>query len=384
MKIQKISLLMILSLLLIYSVTSATYTVMRDENYSVLPNNRTFTFQNGVNVTGGNVFVTNNLSALFLSGDGSGITGVSAVTANSSTYWDGETSQADLNVNSSNFWDTYNIPTDLNNLLTLDWENITNKFVTAVDDIYLYMSGTTATFNETKLNATIDARQTPFNYSSYFDQYLNTTSNVTFSELTLVENSDTIRLTQDGSNVRLNWTDGTFILASNEADTIVQIGKNDAGGSGTGTLIFQDDSGAYHTDITQDDANLFIEPKDSAGNVKFVMSAGDWLVNTTGDADMVHIEGSTNNFGIGVNAPSEKLEVDGNVKATEVIANMNWTYLQNYPVACPANSYLTAVNDSTTCTVVTSIENNVAMNAFNITNVTCITFASGGQICDSP
>ena len=35
------------------------------------------------------------------------------------------------------------------------WANITSKFITAVDDIYIYMSGTTATLNETKLNATI-------------------------------------------------------------------------------------------------------------------------------------------------------------------------------------------------------------------------------------
>ena len=47
---------------------------------------------------------------------------------------------------------------DLNNLLTLDWANITNKFITAVGDVYINMVGTTATFNETVLNATGDAR----------------------------------------------------------------------------------------------------------------------------------------------------------------------------------------------------------------------------------
>jgi len=87
-----------------------------------------------------------------------------------------------LNVNSSDYWDNLNVPSDLNdkitiqgenvtggtiaftrlpdltNMLTLDWNNITNKFITAVDNIYVYMSGTTATFNETKLNETTDAR----------------------------------------------------------------------------------------------------------------------------------------------------------------------------------------------------------------------------------
>ena len=35
------------------------------------------------------------------------------------------------------------------------WDNIQNKFITAVDNNYIYMSGTTATLNETKLNDTI-------------------------------------------------------------------------------------------------------------------------------------------------------------------------------------------------------------------------------------
>ncbi|KKM65928.1 hypothetical protein LCGC14_1486300, partial [marine sediment metagenome] len=30
--------------------------------------------------------------------------------------------------------------------------------------------------------------------------------------------------------------------------------------------------------------------------------------------------------------------------------NLNWTYLQNYPVACPAGTFLTQLNDSVTCT----------------------------------
>lgn len=41
---------------------------------------------------------------------------------------------------------------------SINWSDIANKFITAVDDSYIYMSGTTATLNETKLNATGDAR----------------------------------------------------------------------------------------------------------------------------------------------------------------------------------------------------------------------------------
>ncbi|MBU4264272.1 MAG: hypothetical protein KKC76_20670, partial [Proteobacteria bacterium] len=56
-------------------------------------------------------------------------------------------------------------PTGLNNKLTLDWANITNKFITAVDDIYISMDGTTATLNESKLNNTISLIDTATNTS---------------------------------------------------------------------------------------------------------------------------------------------------------------------------------------------------------------------------
>jgi len=41
---------------------------------------------------------------------------------------------------------------------------------------------------------------------------------------------------------------------------------------------------------------------------------------------------------------------DVNITATEFRGNLNWTYLQNYPVACPANSAVTTIGDSNTCT----------------------------------
>lgn len=56
--------------------------------------------------------------------------------SNSSTYWDGETSQANLNVNSSAYWDSLNSPSDITGL---DSNNI--------NDIYLFNTGDNATGN---------------------------------------------------------------------------------------------------------------------------------------------------------------------------------------------------------------------------------------------
>jgi len=66
------------------------------------------------------------------------------------------TEQMQTAVNSTNTF--YNIQ--------INWSNILNRFITAVDNIYFYMSGTTATFNETKLNETIDARFASISYNA--------------------------------------------------------------------------------------------------------------------------------------------------------------------------------------------------------------------------
>ena len=67
-----------------------------------------------------------------------------------------------LNINltnvtaNSNFTSNYNITAQWF-LGQLNWSNITNKFISAVDNIFVYMSGTNLTLNETRLNQTINA-----------------------------------------------------------------------------------------------------------------------------------------------------------------------------------------------------------------------------------
>ena len=133
---------------------------------------------------------------------------------NSSDYWDSLNSPADitisdlnnsgqenLNVNSSDYWDSIDTPLDITALGTItsgvwhgsaiedtyldslsaskltglsdiyykilvDWANITNKFITAVDNEYIYMNSTTATLNETKLISTINANDDDTTYSA--------------------------------------------------------------------------------------------------------------------------------------------------------------------------------------------------------------------------
>lgn len=102
--------------------------------------------------------------------------------SDTATTWDGETSQADLNVNSSTY---------------VNWSGVLNKFITAVDNVYIYMSGTTATLNETKLNATIDARDT------------NTNCSVDGSCPDIIYESEESNLNVNSSTYATNWDSET-------------------------------------------------------------------------------------------------------------------------------------------------------------------------------
>ena len=57
-------------------------------------------------------------------------------------------------------------------------------------------------------------------------------SNASFESLTISNNDDTMNFYLDGTDSFFNWSDNTLKMYSEETDTIVQIGKNLAGGSG--------------------------------------------------------------------------------------------------------------------------------------------------------
>lgn len=79
-------------------------------------------------------------------------------------------------------------------------------------------------------------------------------------------------------------------------------------------------------------------------NIASVSSNKDYLhlyvssnnTSHTNTRDLV-LQNGYGNVGIGITAPSEKLEVDGNVKATTFKGNLDWSYIQNKPTSLPAN-----------------------------------------------
>ncbi|KKK81041.1 hypothetical protein LCGC14_2817470, partial [marine sediment metagenome] len=58
---------------------------------------------------------------------------------------------------------------------------------------------------------------------------------------------------------------------------------------------------------------------------------------------------SSGNVGIGTATPNYKLDVYGTINASAINAKVGWTNLTNYPAACPSETFITTLGDSTTC-----------------------------------
>lgn len=61
------------------------------------------------------------------------------------------------------------------------------------------------------------------------------------------------------------------------------------------------------------------------------------------------------------------------IEGNELTDSLNWTYLENYPTACPAGSAITQLNDSVTCTSFAQENtdvtfNNITAEQLNLTN----------------
>jgi len=154
----------------------------------------------------------------------------------------------------------------------INWSDIQHKFIETVDNIYIYMSGTTATLNETKLNNTIDSRATIFNDSikSYIDSQ-DTSFNDTIGAYVLAKNNTlgdyviaknnslgSYIVTKNNSmgtyvraqDVIYNTTMGTYVIAKNatmgtyaRAQDLIQAKNDSLATWASGKFIAQSDEG---------------------------------------------------------------------------------------------------------------------------------------------
>lgn len=94
-------------------------------------------------------------------------------------------------------------------------------------------------------------------------------------------------------------------------------------------------------------------------NYSSITGIGNFSVGSGTNYIDIYSDGSTNIFDtLGYSAT-----FTDNVTADNFKGNVSWTYLNTYPVACPANSYVTQLDDTVTCTTIEQIVNlNVTSN----------------------
>jgi len=221
-------------------------------------------------------------------------------------------------------WDagSYNITADWG-FMKINWSDIQNKFITAVDNIYIYMSGTTVTLNETKLNATIDARAAGGAQLNSNDTYLiedntNLWVNVSkFNSLYYYSKTNLTNLLNDNyyyspSNITDNTYTGNFTTTGNITAAYFH---------GDGSQLTGIVSGLW-TNVSG------VATYDGDTNVTGTMYANNFSSNSplrlqTGGTTRLFINDTTGNIGIGDEDPQSKLTVAGNINTTGNISIQN-------------------------------------------------------------
>ena len=212
------------------------------------------------------------------------------------------------------------------NFFDIEWSNIVNKFITAVDNYYIYMSGTTVTFNETKLNATINALENDTHLEGNKPYLYNDSTLIYFNEskvnqtITFYGNT-TIQMIGAVNNTALNGTNFKSLDCNNIVGSDFDICTNPDTNTDTQDLSYDaptdvislTDGGSI--DISEVDTNTW---NTSAEMLKAVNETTAWInpVNVI-DIDKEDIETDLNTFvDIAGDIMTGDLQVDANINSS--------------------------------------------------------------------
>lgn len=315
-----LSIILITMLALVGLATAATYTVQRDSNYLFLPDvgayNKTYTFPWGLYVNGTNLVVQYNVTALNFLG---------ALVPSGSLNMGGYDIYNANNINSTNAYITSSgwvKDLDVNGSLDLgSGDNAATyspylKLIAGnlADNYYAKMfmtgapgSGLPLFYLNISLGATeytvFTANTTNFDSALAFGA---PTVNTGQGNNELYPMNQAIRTTDavtfDNVTVSTKLTDGTATLSAGSLTGVVDVNATNFNGGGAGITGLSN----QHTH--------------NAANV------------------------TTGTFGAG------DFVFQGLLTASEFNGALNWTQLQNYPATCPANSAITLLGDTVTCT----------------------------------
>ena len=247
-----------------------------------------------------------------------------------------------------------------------------------LDDVYLNNISDVLTFNETRMNTTIDARNTDTTYTASTGLNLTgTVFSVNNTYLMSVYQPHTNRTCGAGDFVNLIGIDGTVTCGTPAGSgTITAVNTNGpylTGGavSGAADLLVDEsylnstiDARENDTVYTADDYYIYLATQ--------VISFNETRMNNTIDARSSSFNVNSSNYwdaldtttditslgtiGTGVWAASiiedtyitQELTINGS-------GSVNWTSLNSYPASCPADSFVTQIADSTTCTGISDV-----------------------------
>lgn len=235
-----------------------------------------------------------------------------------------------MSYNSSDFGVTENITNNITNLLYLGSKNCTgtDKLV----NITINQSGV---FGDCGADLT-----SGFVYADYFNQYLNTSSNVVFNTLNLT-NPTWLNITDQRYNesARVDVVNMTAVNANTNATLMMGYNSTLArtGTCSAGTVVQNTTNGGVQcvTVSGSTDGNNYTTSIYFTGNNTGIITLN---LSRFGLTDLLA------SFNISVF--NDTALANTKLDSTSVL---NWSNLDEYPMACPANTYVTQVADSITC-----------------------------------
>jgi len=87
-------------------------------------------------------------------------------------------------------------------------------------------------------------------------------------------------------------------------------------------------------------------------------SPSDILISDLDQSGEENLNVNNSDYWDGLNSPSDfsTITASGLITGNEFAGNINWSYNQNYPTACPAGTFVTTIGDTTTCTAPTAAD----------------------------
>lgn|SRR3990167_8792899 len=199
-------------------------------------------------------------------------------------------------------------------------------------------------------------------------------------------NAKNFNITNVGTIIATYFSgDGSKLSNLNASGSNTQIQFNDGGVlGGNASFYFDKTNNQFFIGFNQERNSFFVD--DSVTQLGNYLGKFEFVYNlaTVGIFDFSGVSTPTKTYSFPNNTGTIALLSDINSSWNESRGNqlyrlnnsqISWSNLTDYPSECPANTYLTQLNDSVTCTAISKITNNLNISGGNVT------IDSGNMFC---